>query len=91
MTDYRLEIRITPRRGLLDPEGAAIHHALASLGFEAVSDVRVGKHLHVDLSASSEAEAIAAGEAMCRKLLANPVTEDFAVRVHGALAETADA
>ncbi len=79
MTSYRLEIRVTPRPGLLDPEGAAIHHALESLGFDAVSGVRAGKDLYVDINAASEADAIAAGEAMCRKLLANPVTEDFSV------------
>ena len=91
MTSYRLEIRITPRPGLLDPEGAAIHHALESLGFEAVSGVRVGKDLYVDLAADSETEAINAGEVMCRKLLANPVTEDFSVEIHQAVVEASDA
>lgn len=89
MTSYRLEIRVTPRPGLLDPEGAAIHHALESLAFEEVSDVRVGKDLYVDLTADSEEEAVAAGEAMCRKLLANPVTEDFTVEIHRRTVEAA--
>lgn len=81
MSDFRLEIRIKPRPGLLDPEGKAIHHSLNSLGWEAVGDVRVGKVLYLDLRADSEEAAVAAGEAMCRKLLANPVTEDFEISV----------
>lgn len=91
MTRYLLEIRVTPRPGLLDPEGAAIHHALDSLGFDAVSGVRVGKDLYVDLTAESEEAAVAAGEAMCRKLLANPVTEDFSVQIADPAAEVAGA
>lgn len=81
MKHYRLEIRVTPRPGLLDPEGAAIHHALESLGFHEVHEVRVGKALYADVEAESDDDAVALGEAMCRKLLANPVTEDFAVQV----------
>ena len=82
MSSFRLEIRVTPRPGLLDPEGAAIQHALDSLGYHAVSDVRVGKALYVDVGADSEGAAVTLGEAMCRKLLANPVTEDFSVEIH---------
>lgn len=79
MTRYSLEIRIKPRPGLLDPEGKAIHHALHSLGWGKVSDVRVGKVLYIDLDADSIDAAVEAANAMCRKLLANPVTEDFEV------------
>ncbi len=85
MTRYSLEIRIKPRPGLLDPEGKAIHHALHSLGWGEVDEVRVGKVLYLDLDADSEAAAAEAATAMCRKLLANPVTEDFEVAVTGAL------
>ena len=79
MTRYSLEIRIKPRPGLLDPEGKAIHHALHSLGWAEVGDVRVGKVLYMDLDAASTDAAVEAATAMCRKLLANPVTEDFEV------------
>lgn len=79
MSRYRLEIRVTPRPGILDPQGKAIHHALHSLGWDAVDDVRVGKAIHVELDAGSSDEARETAEAMCRKLLANPVTEDFEV------------
>lgn len=81
MSPYRLEVRVKPRPGLLDPEGKAIHHALVSLGWEGVEDVRVGKAIYLDLEAASPEAAVEAAEAMCRKLLANPVTEDFEVSV----------
>lgn len=83
MTRYRLEVLVKPRPGLLDPEGKAIHHSLNSLGWDGVEDVRVGKAIYVDLEAGSADEAQAAVEEMCRKLLANPVTEDFEVSVEG--------
>ena len=79
MNRYRLEVLVRPRAGLLDPQGKAVHHALRSLGWEGVADVRVGKAIYVDLDAAAEAEALELGDAMCRKLLANPVTEDYEV------------
>lgn len=79
MSRYLLEIRVKPRPGLLNPEGKAIHHALNSLGWSEVSDVRVGKAIYVDLEAASAEAARQAAEAMCRKLLANPVTENYEV------------
>lgn len=79
MSQYRLEVRVKPRPGLLDPQGKAIHHSLNSLGWEGVEDVRVGKAIYIDLEADSPEAARAAVEEMCRKLLANPVTEDFEV------------
>jgi phosphoribosylformylglycinamidine synthase len=79
LSRYRIEIRVTPRKGLLDPQGKAIHHALHSLGWAAIDDVRVGKAIHIEIEAADEAAARAEADAMCRKLLANPVTEDFEV------------
>lgn len=81
MNRFQLEVRIKPRPGLLDPEGKAIHHALDSLGFEGVDDVRVGKLVDLQLEAPSEEEAIERATQMCRKLLANPVTENFRITV----------
>jgi phosphoribosylformylglycinamidine synthase subunit PurS len=85
LSHFRLEIRIKPRRGLLNPEGKAIHSALHSLGWGDVGDVRVGKTIYMDVKADSSDLAVESAEAMCRKLLANPVTEDFEVSVVGAL------
>lgn len=83
MSRYRIEILVTPRPGLLDPEGNAIHHALDSLGYEGVEQVRVGKVIYLDLEAGSEEEAVAEADAMCRKVLANPVTEDYDIQTLG--------
>lgn len=85
MSQFRLEVRVKPRPGLLDPQGKAIHHSLNSLGWSGVQDVRVGKAIYIDMEAESEAAALEAADAMCRKLLANPVTEDFEVSMVGEL------
>ena len=87
MSHYRLEVLVKPRPGLLDPEGKAIHHALNSLGWESVEDVRVGKAIYLDVDAVSGDEAVEAAREMCRKLLANPVTEDYEVALVDALEE----
>jgi phosphoribosylformylglycinamidine synthase PurS subunit len=79
LSSHRLEIRVKPRPGLLNPEGKAIHHALGALGWAAVHDVRVGKVIYVDMDADTSDAALVEAEAMCRKLLANPVTEDFEI------------
>ena len=81
MNHFSVEIRIKPRRGLLDPEGKAIHRALVSLGWDGVSDVRAGKAIHIGIAAESAAAATGAADAMCRKILANPVTEDYEILV----------
>lgn len=87
MSRFRLEIRVTPRPGLLDPEGKAIQSALRSLDYEQVHDVRMGKLLSLDVEAASKDEARDGAEAMCRRLLANPVTEDFEIDVRDAEVE----
>lgn len=81
MTDYRVEVRVTPRRGILDPQGSAVQGALRSLGFGQVGEVHVGRLIVFALAAADAGEARERVEAMCRQLLANPVTEDFDVRV----------
>lgn len=79
MSRFTVEVLVTPRPGLLDPQGKAIHHALSSLGYGAVDDVRVGKAIYLDVNAATPEAATERVEEMCRKLLANPVTEDFRV------------
>jgi phosphoribosylformylglycinamidine synthase subunit PurS len=78
---YRVEIRITPRVGILDPQGKAVGGALASLGFTGLGDVHVGRFIALELEAANRQEAESAATSMCRQLLANPVTEDFALEV----------
>jgi phosphoribosylformylglycinamidine synthase len=89
LTLQRIEIRVTPRPGLLDPQGKAIHHALESLGYAGTESVRVGKLIHVDLTADNEAAALETARLMCQRLLANPVTEDYDVRVRATAAASA--
>lgn len=79
MTPYRVSVHITPRRGILDPQGKAVEGALHSLGFEGVLSVRIGRHIVVDADAESEEAAVASVTAMCERLLANPVIEDFEI------------
>jgi len=76
---YRVSVHITPRRGLLDPQGKAVEGALHSLGFNGVREVHVGRYIVVESDASSADDAKNAVRAMCEKLLANPVTEDFEI------------
>lgn len=79
MNRYRVAVHITPRRGILDPQGKAVAGALHALGFGSVADVHVGRHIVVELDAPDERAADVAARAMCERLLANPVTEDFEV------------
>jgi phosphoribosylformylglycinamidine synthase subunit PurS len=79
MSRYRVAVHIVPRRGVLDPQGKAVADALHSLGFGGVQDVRVGRHLVIDTQATAAAEAEETVRAMCTRLLANPVTEDFEI------------
>jgi phosphoribosylformylglycinamidine synthase PurS subunit len=79
MPKFRIAVHIVPRKGLLDPQGKAVTDALHTLGFEYVDAVHVGRYIVIETSAD---DAMGAGETvreMCRKLLANPVTEDFEV------------
>lgn len=81
MNDYRIDVRVVPREGILDPQGKAVAGALGSLGFETVAEVHVGRLITLKMRAASEEAAREQAEAMCRQLLANPVTEDFQVHI----------
>ena len=73
----KANIRITLKAGVLDPQGKAIEHALQSLGFEGVNDVRQGKYIEVDVAGMSEEKARETVDRMCRELLANTVIENY--------------
>lgn len=79
MSRFLIEVHVTPRTGILDPQGKAIHRALHSLGWDSVSEVRVGKTMRIEIGAADADAAREAAEKMAHKLLANPVTEDFEV------------
>jgi phosphoribosylformylglycinamidine synthase len=72
----KTRVYVTLKNGVLDPQGKAIHHALEGLGFSGVRDVRAGKLIELDLAEGVGDEEV---EAMCRKLLANTVIENFVI------------
>ena len=73
----RVKIFVSLKNGVLDPQGKAIERSLNTLGYEEVLDVRVGKYLELNIDAPSRAAAELRIRAMCDKLLANPVIEDY--------------
>ena len=77
----RARVHVTLKPGVLDPEGKAIHHALATLGFPQVSGVRQGKYLEIELDEADPGKARADIEAMCESLLANTVIENYTVEL----------
>ena len=79
----QVKVFVTPRKGILDPQGRAVEHSLKSLGFKDVSDVKIGKYIVLDVAASSAADARAQAQKMCERLLANPLIEDFTFEVEG--------
>lgn len=79
MKSFRVSVHIVPRKGLLDPQGKAVADALHTLGFQAVGDVHVGRHLLIDTTATDAAAAESSVREMCARLLANPVTEDYEI------------
>ncbi len=79
MTLFRVSVHIVPRKGLLDPQGKAVTDALHTLGFSAVADVHVGRHLIIETQATDAKAAEASVKEMCSRLLANPVTEDYEI------------
>ena len=79
MAKFRIAVHITPRKGLLDPQGKAVSDALHTLGFKAVKNVHVGRYIIIETDAYDAIAAEGAVTEMCQKLLANPVTEDFEI------------
>jgi phosphoribosylformylglycinamidine synthase PurS subunit len=78
-----VRVYVTPKQGILDPQGAAVERSLPNLGFEGVSGVRVGKiiDLTVEGAGLSHEAAHAQIDDMCRKLLANPIIEDYTFEI----------
>ena len=77
----KARVHVTLKSGVLDPQGKAIAHALGSLGFAGINDVRQGKVIELDLTESDPARAKASVTAMCEKLLANTVIENYAIEL----------
>lgn len=73
----RAKVYVTLKRGVLDPQGETVRGALETLGFARVQDVRIGKFMVITFNAVSREDAAKSVEEMCKKLLANPVIEDY--------------
>ncbi|MEA3434557.1 MAG: phosphoribosylformylglycinamidine synthase subunit PurS [Campylobacterota bacterium] len=75
-------INVFLKEGVLDPQGKAAHHALDSLGFDGVDDVRIGKQIIIKLDTTDRAVAEAEAKEMCETLLANTVIEDYTIEIN---------
>lgn len=81
MEPVKANIKITLKSGVLDPQGKAIEHALKSLGFEGVNEVRQGKYIEVELAETDEDRARVQVDRICKDLLANTVIEKYAYEI----------
>ena len=81
------KIYVTPKRGVLDPQGKAVAQALHALGFDEVGDVRIGKYMEIRLDGATGEAASTRIREMCQKLLANGVIEDFRFEIGDGSAE----
>jgi phosphoribosylformylglycinamidine synthase len=74
-------VNVFLKEGVLDPQGKAAHHALDSLGFDGVDDVRIGKQIVIKLDTDDRAKAEEEVKEMCETLLANTVIEDYTIEI----------
>jgi phosphoribosylformylglycinamidine synthase len=81
MVSMKAKVHVTLKNGVLDPQGKAIAHALANLGFTGIGDVRQGKLIEIDIAEIDRAKAQAAVKQMCEKLLANTVIENYSIEL----------
>jgi phosphoribosylformylglycinamidine synthase len=79
----KAKVLITLKDGVLDPQGKAIKRALAALGFDGVDQVRQGKYIELEIAESDAARARKTVDAMCAKLLANTVIENYSIELDG--------
>jgi phosphoribosylformylglycinamidine synthase len=79
----RARVHVTLKNGVLDPQGKAIQHALGNMGFTGVNEVRQGKVIELDLAETDPGKAKAAVDAMCARLLANMVIENYRIELQG--------
>ena len=77
----KAKVKVTLKKGVLDPQGKAIEGALGSLGFGGVQGVRQGKYFEIDVTETDRAKALSAVKDMCEKLIANTVIEDYDIEL----------
>lgn len=78
---YNVQIKVMPLNGLLDPQGKAVQNGLHNLGLKNVEDVRIGKHITLQIEATTEEDAKAIAEEASKKLLANPIMEFYEIEM----------
>jgi phosphoribosylformylglycinamidine synthase subunit PurS len=79
--NFVAEIKIMPLKELLDPQGKAVLGGLANLGIKSINDVRIGKHIQLNIEAVSAEEARSIAQEAAQKLLANQVMEEFEIKI----------
>jgi phosphoribosylformylglycinamidine synthase len=79
----KASIKVVLKEGILDPQGKAVEHSLKSLGFDSVKGARIGKYIEVEIDGTDMDSAKKNVEEMCKKLLSNPVTENFEISFDG--------
>ena len=77
----KAKVHVTLKNGVLDPQGKAVQHALVSLGFDGLNEVRQGKFIEIELDDQEPEKARDNVEAMCKQLLANTVIENYAIDI----------
>ena len=83
-TDYRFAVNVTPKEGILDPQGRAVESSLGHLGIEGVSAVRVGRRVELTVAADDATTARATVDRLASELLSNPLIESYVVEEVGA-------
>jgi len=87
-SSFRFAVNVTPKPGILDPQGRAVEGSLGHLGIDGVSAVRVGRRIELTVAADSEAGARAVAERLAAELLANPLIEAHQVELLGVSSES---
>ena len=78
---FTVEIKVMPLKELLDPQGKAVSDGLRNLGLKNINDVRIGKHINLQIEAATKEDALVIAEDASKKLLANPVMEEYEISV----------
>lgn len=78
---FTAEIKVMPLKELLDPQGKAVLSGLGNLGIKSVNDVRIGKHIQLQIETNSKEDALIIAEDAAKKLLANAVMEDYTIQI----------
>lgn len=81
MANFKAEIKISLRKGILDVQGKTVEQALHTMDFPDIGNVRIGKYVELNIEAESAEQAHSQVEIACRKLIANPIIEDFSINI----------